>query len=151
VSQASAHDGSSHQPKLALLVDGAKNPERIPDAIAYRHLISVTAMSSEVSEKEARMRLALLRRIGLSQRDLDTYVASLNGVRERLSSLDAAQRVAAPAQLERLSELKAQREQLLDEAAARVRATLSAEGVQRVQAHIDGHVKPRVKIYGDVP
>lgn len=138
-----------HIAQLPLLVDGDKNPEQIPDDLAYRHFISVTAARGNASAKDLDRRDAFLARVGLSATDRTAYLKAVNGVSDELANIDLQRRSAATdGALSRLPELKQREVRLLDTAAGRIRGTLSRDGVERVRTHISAHVKKHIKIYG---
>jgi hypothetical protein len=136
---------------LPLAVDGAKHPELIPDYVAYRHFISVTAVSTTASQKEIDRREAFLAQVRLSPKDGAAYVAALGNIRDALTSIERQGRLLDHADAAALSNLKRQQGQLLDDTATRALGSLSAEGVSRLQEHINGRVKANIRIYGDVP
>jgi hypothetical protein len=142
--------GTPKEPRrveIPLAVDGAKNPELIPDDVAYRHFISVTAATAAASEEEIRRRDAFVAQLELLPADRTSYLAALSNVREAL--IDTEQRLrVSHSNSETVAELRRQRGRILDDAAARVLTSLSPDGVQRVEAHINGHVKKHIRIYG---
>ena len=134
--------------ELPLSVDGAQNPEQIPDYIAYRHFISVTAVSASASGKEVFRRDAILARIGLSKADQDSYLRAVASVREEL--VDTDQRMqAVHSDSGTMNELRRQKGQVLDNAATRVLSSLSAAVEQLLQAKINESIKTHIRIYGD--
>jgi hypothetical protein len=144
------HAGVHHAQRgaaLPLLVDGALTPEQVPDAVAYRHFISVTAVSATASTAADRYRRdALLEQAGLSAADRASYLAAITNVKDSLQAID--QRMQVTSDVPSFDALKQQRRDLLDAAAARIRASLSADGTKRLQKHIDANVKKRIRIYG---
>jgi hypothetical protein len=132
--------------KLPLLVDGALTPAQIPDAVAYRHFISVTAVSATASAEDRHRRDAILEQAGLSAADRASYLAAITNVRDTLQTFE--QQAKAAADVATADAVKEQRRNLLDASAARVLASLSADGTKRLRAHINNNVKARIKIYG---
>jgi hypothetical protein len=131
---------------LPLLVDGAVNPGQIPDALAYRHYVSITAVSATASAADVHRRNSLLDPVTLSTADRAAYVAAITNLRDSLQALDA--QLAAAQDVTTADGLKQQRRNLLDTAAARIRASLSTDGAARLQAYINNTVKTHIRIYG---
>jgi hypothetical protein len=136
---------------LPLSVDGAKHPELIPDFVAYRHFLSVTAVSTSASKTEIDRRDSFLALVRLSPKDRAAYVAALGNVGDALTSIEHQKRLLDHANATEVANLKRQQGQLLDDTATRALRALSAEGASRLQAHINGRVKANIKIYGGVP
>lgn len=140
---------------LAISIDGAKNPERISDRIAYNHFIMVTAKTANASAEQFDRRESLLRQVGLSKEDHESYVAALTNVREELDRI-ASERRQWPAngtasERAALTVLKQQEYDVLEDARLRLETALSPEGKTRLQRHIRGHVKRRIVVYGTPP
>ncbi len=146
-SHGSAHSSTARGPGLSLAVDGAKNPERVPTNLAYRHFIYVSALRVGASEREIVRRDSFLARVGLSEADRSAYVAAVQNVAEQLADVEA--RLEANGDATQVDSLRQQQRQLLDTAAANARGTVSAEGAQRLEAFIQAHVKSHIKIFGD--
>ncbi len=88
-SHGSAHSSTARGPGLSLAVDGAKNPERVPTNLAYRHFIYVSALRVGASEREIVRRDSFLARVGLSEADRSAYVAAVQNVAEQLADVEA--------------------------------------------------------------
>lgn len=141
-------EGAQQQAALPLLVDGAQHPELISDEVAYRHFLSVTAVTAAASAKEMSRRDVFLGQVGLSPADHEAYVIALSGVREELTSLDQ-QMLLAHGDASVLPQLRLRRGQVLDDATARILAALSPDGQARLKQHINRHVKQHIRIYGN--
>ena len=92
-------------------------------------------------------------RIGLSRDDKARFVDTLAGVREQLETIERAEsglNTDTEAGRSALLTLKANREQLLDGTKAALKASLSADGANRLDAFVKGHVKAHIKVYGTV-
>ena len=131
---------------LPLLVDGAVTPAQIPDAVAYRHFVSITAVSATASTADQHRRDAILEPAGLSAADRASYLAAITNLRDSLQAIEQQMHIAPD--VATVDALKQQRRSLLDAAAARILASLSADGTTRFQAHIKTSVKKRIRIYG---
>lgn len=132
---------------LPLVVDGDKNPEQIPEALAYRHFISLTSVRQDASTTELDRRDAFMAGLLLSRTDRKAYVEAVKGVRDQLTSLEQRARTAAHSDIATADSARREREALLDATADRVRASLSPSGAMVLRAYINDHVKRRIKIY----
>lgn len=147
------HNGIAGRPQLStshplvLLVDGRLSPERIPDQVAYRHFISVTALSSGASAAETRRRDAILNAVGLSSADCRNYTRALATVGDALRAIEQDMQ-AAQADVSALDVLKQQKGHVMDSAATRAVSSLSAGGAALLRKHLNDRVKGRIRIYG---
>jgi hypothetical protein len=143
-------------PKSALptLVDGSLTPEAIPDRLAYYHFIMATAITCDAAAKEVDRRESLLREVGFSKRDHDSFIESLQDVRDRLDQVTIARKQwgvdTTPARAA-LAMLKQQEKKILDGARSKIQMALTGEGLDRLDTHIREHVKRNIKIYGTGP
>lgn len=135
---------------LPLAVDGAKNPERIPDYLAFRHFLSVTAVSATAPEHERGVRDAALALVQLSAEDRTAYLSAIGTLRDELTSIEQRRRLAGHDDVRSLNDLRTEQGRLLDGRAARAMASLSTTGAERLRQHINGRVKSGIKIYGEV-
>src|SRR5262245_38830876 len=78
--------------KLPLLVDGAQTPDLVPDDVAYRHFILLTAVSATATANDVARRDAFLARVGLSPADRTAYLGTLSQVKDQLADIEAQQR-----------------------------------------------------------
>jgi hypothetical protein len=131
---------------LPLLVDGALTPAQIPDAVAYRHFVSITSVSATASTADRHRRDAILEQAGLSAADRASYLAAITNVRQNLQAIERQMPVAPD--VATVDALRQQRRSVLDATAARILPSLSADGMTRLQAHINTRVKKRIRIYG---
>jgi hypothetical protein len=147
--QASSSNGSVIPATLAerrrvpmtTTIDGARNPELIPDAVAYGHFIRATASS-------AARREAFLTRAGLTPAERATYVQALGAVGVQLESAKQKRRAAGPSVLPaELQSLKAAEKRAVADAEMRIRQTLPTVAMAKLNAHIQGHVKRRIKMF----
>ena len=137
---------------MSLLVDGAKTPEQIPDDVAYRHFISVTAIRAGAPAEHVAHREAFLSRVQFPADDRTAYITALQNVREQLTLLEQQELAlgrTADAPRSAIAELKRQRTEVLDGAATLVKSSLSTAGQMRFKKHIDEHVKRQTRIYGE--
>jgi len=117
-----------------LIVDGQKTPELISDALAYKHFLGATSVSTTPSENELTVQRLLLDRVGLSDEDRRRFMGVAKELRQRISES------GSPLALE------AQR-QLVDDARRRLLAELTPEGFRRIDLHVTQYTKRRIKVY----
>jgi hypothetical protein len=143
---------------LPVVVDGAKDPQSIPDALAYRHFIRAlaeSARSANPTSLQVARRQALLARVGLSSDDRAAFIGALSGVDGQLAQVARARKqysreaISAGTAREPLQTLRLQEGEILDATRGRLEGALSGEGVRRLQTHIQEQVKKRIVIYGD--
>jgi hypothetical protein len=133
-------------PTLGVTIDGAKNPELIPDDLAYAHFIRATASSA--TPQAVQRREALLTRAGLTRDERQSYAQALGDVQARLDAvrvqLGAAAASATPderAQLQRVEN------DIIADARESLRSGLGAAASARLDEHVQTHVKSRIRIY----
>src|SRR5689334_10389736 len=78
---------AAHVHQLPIAVNGATNPELIPDSLAFRHYFLAIAISRDAPAPERERRASLLATAGLSSADGAALIACMDGVRERLATL----------------------------------------------------------------
>ena len=145
---------------LRVSVDGKTDPDLVPDAYAYRHLLAATAMSDTLTPNQAAFVRARVRRIGLSAVDEASYEATLvqMRLRDELSRIEKERKAltrdrvtamsAAAAGM--LATLRNQERSLLASAHSDILRGLSAEGAARLDAHVRQVVKRQIKILSGV-
>jgi hypothetical protein len=146
------HSGASAEfpVMLPVVVDGAEAPDRIPMELAYRHLVLSLSRVSSQGDGHLASQLA---RIKLSPKDSDSMRAALSGIVSELTRLDRATQ-AADTHLQSEETRMAIREAehaALDMAASRLRSSLSADGVTKLEEYVSSYVRSRIVIYGDAP
>jgi hypothetical protein len=124
-----------------------QQPQRaVPDYVAYRHLISVTAIDADAPASEEDRRNMVLARLGLADSDRIAYLVAVATVRAEIQRLDRP--ITLDGQdVTQLDRLREQRGSILDQAAARVLAAMSASGRARLTSHINEYVKPRIRMH----
>ena len=136
---------------LPLAIDGAKVPERIPDALAYAHFLSAVAEHERASADRLRRRSSMIARVGLSTSDATALVVALTSVREQLDLIHAGRSSAERPTSATLASLQAQEESVLADARERAQRALSPIGLERLDRFVREQVKPRIKVYGAAP
>ncbi len=146
---------AAHSSSLSVVVDGSKDPELIPDDLAYRHFLLALAEHGTPTTEEARRREARLNPVGLSVSDHDELIDQLHGVREELDSIQmsrqsgfASQTLTESARTALFTSLRSREQILLDNAVASLRANLSSQGMAQLDAYVRGHVKAHITMLG---
>lgn len=147
-----SQSGSVRGASLSITVNGEQNPERIPDSLAFRHFILATAKRVDASPEQVDRRESLIREIGFSKEDHDSFVKALAGVREQLDQIASERRRwqgnQTPAAIVSLRELKQQETSVVENATHRLETVFSWEGTTQLLAYVREHVKRRIVIYG---
>ncbi|MEJ7860912.1 MAG: hypothetical protein WKF90_04660 [Pyrinomonadaceae bacterium] len=154
---------TTQQTKVAVeranTIDGATNPELIPDSVAYSLLFDLIAKRE--TEKEKRRIKAYIKEVGLSGADVDVLIASAKDFRERVSTLDTqAARinirtrtnpppVLTQSQVSQLRQLETQRNLIVESVAAILRNRLSGSGSEKLRRHVNERVKRKTKIFSN--
>lgn len=71
-------------------MDGSKNPELIPDDLAYRHFLMFVAEHANATAEEVRRRDSRLAPLHFSKQDHDFFISALAGVREKLDGIEVS-------------------------------------------------------------
>jgi hypothetical protein len=125
--------------------DGAKNPELIPDDVAYKMLfLSIMEPENPTNEQKARQE-AKLRMIGFSDDDKAGFLAKLGDFRGRLGDLGGRREEilkATPvpardsAEWQDLSDIEQQANTVVTDTVEALRTGLSQEGFDKFQARM---------------
>lgn len=132
--------------RATTVIDGAENPEMIPDDVAYRHFIRATASSATSMDVERRT--VFLREAGLSPSDTQAYSLALGNVANELKSVEERRKAAGTAQSSAsLANFKQLEDQAIVAARTRVEGALSAEGRAKLATHLRQNIKRRIKMF----
>lgn len=145
---------------LRVSVDGRFEPELVPDAYAYRHLLAATALSDSLTADQTAFVRARIRRIGLSALDRASYEVTLErvGLRDELARIQderktlTRDRVTALSAVAdgRIAALRARERQALARSQQELLRGLSAEGAAVLDTHVKQVVKRQIKILSGV-
>jgi len=152
IAQVSGHQHDSSV-ELKVVIDGAKNPELIPDDLAMRHFLLSIAESRNPSATDVDRRASHLRAVGLSEADNAGLIRALDGVREEIDAVQAERVSVEKNQVipdvdkaDALEKLRIREHVATDIAATRVSQFMSAEGWQRLQAYLNDYVKRHIQV-----
>lgn len=145
-------------------IDGAVNPELIPNNVAYSLLFRL--LSDRHTEEEKRRARSYLQMVfgcgncsdqerAASKAHIDAFLAVVQEFEQRVSPLDRrAEEIHAqnwrpnpsPAVLAELNALQAQKDAIVAELIASLPTRLGVDGAERLRQHINERVKRRTKI-----
>lgn len=131
---------------LPVIADGSKNPQSIPDALAYEHFFSAFAAHPTPTAQEQSRQTVQLTPLQLTAADLNALTGILANFRVQLDQIESA--VAAATAPSQLSSLQTQKSTLAAATLASLQQTLTADGVSRVNKYVQTRVKAHIKIYG---
>jgi hypothetical protein len=124
-------------------IDGAKNPELIPDDVAYKMLFLSLMEPENPSDAQKARQEAKLRMIGLSDNDKAGFLAKLGDFRDRLSDLGGRTQeilkvtpkpARDSADWQELSDIEQQTNTVVTDTVEALNAGLSQEGFGKFQA-----------------
>ena len=126
-------------------IDGAKNPELIPDDVAYRMvLLGIAEPEDATDAQKARFR-AKIASAGLNEDDTAALLVILGAFQKQLDALNARANqilardplpLAGTPDYQRLVELSKQRQPVFAEAMSALPARLSVSGLAKLQAYV---------------
>lgn len=126
-------------------IDGAKNPELIPDEVALRMIVLAVAEPPDATDEMKERARSKLNPIGLDEDDAIAFLALLSEFQGQAEDLDEqanAILVRAPiphtasTDYSSLVEIGRQRDQILSNAVAAIPVRLSAQGLERLMAYL---------------
>lgn len=142
-----------------IIIDGAKQPDAVPDWVAYDVLVhTIAAMPTAKSgDKQAADNLA--KEVGLDGVKTPALQRSAYAVVHEIASLDRQvaeikdQHWPKPSKdvLDQLSDLQKQKEAILAKFASELSVSLGIDGAQSVSNHIRNNIKPKIKVFREVP
>lgn len=161
------------------VINGAKNPQLIPDQVAYSLLFRLVSGTQDAEAKK-RIRSYVKQMVGecsncpgeeatrdknkKKEQDTDAFITIANEFQQRVGVFD--QQVIeikkrnwpnpSPEVMAQLTQLQRQKEAIVDELMASLPKRLSSKGVDKVRSHISERVKRNVKMklkdgQGNVP
>jgi hypothetical protein len=157
-----------HTPDPAGTIDGAKNPEKIPDRIAYTILFRLIG-GRDTEEEKNRMRSYIKQMLGckscskekVTEEELQAYNGRIDAIvnaaeefYQRVGALDKqVQEINkdnwpnySPEKKAQLTGLQRQKEAIVDEITTGLLNKLDKEGKDKLRKHINERVKHKIKI-----
>ena len=137
---------------MRVVVDGAKTPERISDATAFRHFFTTTLISANPTDEQLKRQRLRLAPLGLEDLDTRAYLFAAQIAREALDQI-ATERATwtgpdTASGRAMLRRLRQQESEVFQQARLRLSTTLSSEGATRLEAHIQTRVRSKIRILG---
>ena len=158
---------TQHQPGST--IDGAINPDMIPDHIAYSLLFRLISGRERESEKKSIR--AYIRQMGLGEQqcqscpkqkesgdlEIDTLIAVAETFQQRISALDRQAKVIkeysghhpSSDAMAQLRDLQTQKEAIVTEIVASLPVRLGPAAMEKVSQHVEQRVKRHVKIFSN--
>jgi hypothetical protein len=132
--------------RLPVLVDGSKNPEKIPDSLAYLHFFAAFAAHPTPTAQEQGRQNAQLGPLQLAAADRSVITTVLAGFRVQLDQIESA--VALAGTPATLASLRAQKSAVAATTLVNLRQALTPDGASRVDRYVQMRVKSHIVIYG---
>ena len=125
------------------VVDGAKNPELIPDSTAYRVWLITVSLPPNSTEKQRVFQQAHLRKLQLTSEDSLALLSVLEDFKTKYLSLIASYNESAKAALLHGSQsdqesFLQQRDDLVSSTRDAIAQRLTHEGAARIETHVQG-------------
>lgn len=144
--------GPRSSDSLVVSVDGQKTPQLVPDAFAYKLYFKALAMGDSPSVQEQGKHQAILKALSLSDTDRREIAPVLTGLGRALDAIGAERRRIDASGTARQSattliELTNREDSALKSAVQDVLNHLSKDGRQRLDAHIQNHVKRHIMMF----
>jgi hypothetical protein len=132
-------------------IDGAKNPEMIPDIVAVRHFVLAVALPSDAPASQTARRSSYLKYARLSNEDANTVVSAVANVRAELDLINAEARqiVDGPDASTVRHALQARKTAVFEDAYNRIYTRISPMGQTSLDTFIRVRVKPQIQIFRD--
>lgn len=140
-------------------IDGAKNPELIPDEVALRMIVLAVAEPADATDEAKERARAKLNPVGFNEDDAAAFLGLLGEFQTQADGLDKQAAViflrapiphTASTDYQALLDLGRQKEQLVADTVAALPARLSADGLEKLQAFLP-EGKKGMKIIPDMP
>ena len=131
---------SSTITSLVVIVDGSKNPEQIPDALAWRHFLVALATHEQPTAQEQLRQQAQFAPLVLATADAQQIAGLLGKMMTQLEAIEKARENSNGAN-STLATLKAQEDAAIASTTAAVQAAVSSDGLSRLSGYIGKTVK----------
>jgi len=143
--KAQAPTAQHHHPQ-GMVIDGAVNPELIPDSTAYRLWFVTVSRPANATEGETKHQAAQLGKIGLNSADLSALIPVLGAFNSQYRGLFQSYNEEATAAWKRgespdVASLRIQRDQIVQSIRDTLRSRLSADGYARLDAYVKAEKK----------
>jgi hypothetical protein len=126
--------------ELVVIADGSKNPELIPDALAWRHFLTAIATHEQPTAQEQLRQQAQFAPLALATADAQQIAGLLGKMMTQLEAIEKARENSNGAN-STLATLKAQEDAAIASTTAAVQAAVSSDGLSRLSGYIGKTVK----------
>lgn len=141
------------QPDPPGTIDGAVNPELIPDHAAYTVVFRSLALRED-TDFERRRATSWAQGAGLDEERADALLTAANEFQQRVSALDQQVREIkdrtwpkpSAEVMAQLTDLQRQKEEIVGEIVASLPVRLGEEGAEKLRQRVNNHVKQKMKI-----
>lgn len=138
--------------QLVITIDGAMDPDRIPDWILWRELFSVAAMLAEKAPDGGQD--IWMNRLGLSRAQMDQIIAYGRALGDDEKQIDREAKAIASSSRgfingstkSRLHQMKADKESRLLERRDQLRARIGADAILKLQSFARLNIAPTIKV-----
>lgn len=132
---------SAHVHTTAPVIDGATNPELIPDSTAYRLVFVVAADSANPTPDEVAQHTAYLGRLGMNDNDRQLLAETIRGFKTQYDDLaknynDAAQVAITNGEQPDIGSFLAHREALVQSTRDKLKVVLTGGGLSALDAFV---------------
>ncbi|MGJ5818869.1 hypothetical protein [Paludibaculum fermentans] len=127
-----------------VIIDGVKNPEKIPDETAWLMLFRSVADGPGAPGRD--VRAVFLSSAGFSSVDANIVINAANEAMARIRSMESPILNAYPTASSKTEALRAQRDSILRDVVAILLQRLSPEAADKFRTHINSRVKRGVRI-----
>ena len=135
-----------HNHPAVAIIDGAKNPELIPDIVTYRlYLLTVAHMTPTLQEAQLKSAGLSPSEIPAAAKVLDDFKTQFDALRKAHNDAVVAAKASRPRPDSRLFAM--QRDALVNSAVGALGGALTANGMQAFRSHVTAE-KKRMKLSG---
>ncbi|HEX4137949.1 MAG TPA: hypothetical protein VHY84_25295 [Bryobacteraceae bacterium] len=131
---------------LPVMVDGSKNPQSIPDALAYSHFFTAIAAHPSPTPQEQGRQNAQLALLQLADADSAALTGLLAKFRVQLDQIES--NFAAGTGPSSLASLQTQKSASVATIRASLQQALTPAGLNRIDQYVQTRVKTHIVIYG---
>jgi hypothetical protein len=133
-------------------INGAVNPELIPDQVAYSLLFRL--LTQQETEIEKSRLLGYVKQLGITGTDASTLLAAGKDFQKRVGALDQQAKEIKDKSwphpdegaMTQLRQLQEQKEAIVHELVSSLSHRLSSAGLEKLHQHINGNVKRKVSM-----
>ena len=126
------------------VIDGATDPEKIPNEVAWLMLFKSIADAPNAPDWE--VRASFVRPAGFTNAEVTAVISAANQAMFRIGAMEARILLSSLPMDQKTKVLRAERDSILRDAVSDLLLRMSPEGARKFREHVDSHVKRRIKI-----